>query len=329
MKRREFIVGLSSAAALPLAARGQQARGIRRIAVFMIAPETDQRTQIQVRAFREQLANLGWIEGRNLHIDYRWADGDTNRYAVRYATELIALKPEVILTSGSGLVGPLQQESRTVPIVFVGVVDPVGGGFVDGLARPGGNATGFTLFEYSLSGKWLEVLKQIAPTVTRAAVIRSPAAFSGTGQLGAIQSVAPLLGIEITPVDVRDTKQMEIALERLAAGKNGGVIVTSSAFANLYSELIIRLAARYRLPAVYPYRPFVVQGGLVSYGPDVMLQYPLAAGYVARILNGEKPADLPVQNPAKYETVLNLKTAQALGLTVPQSILLRADEVIE
>jgi putative ABC transport system substrate-binding protein len=284
--------------------------------------------QVRNAAFLQGLQELGWTVGRNTQIEYRWAAGDANRIR-RYATELVALAPDVILASGGFGVEPLQQATRTVPIVFVNVTDPVGAGFVDSLARPGGNATGFLLVEYGTSAKWLELLKQIAPRVTRVAVLRDPATASGTGQLGAIQSVAPSFGVELRPADVRDAGQIERTIAAFAREPNGGLIAIAGALANVHRDLIIGLAARHRLPAVYAYRHFVTGGGLISYGPDTIDQFRRAAGYVDRILKGEKPADLPVQAPTKYDLVINLKTAKAMGLTVPPSLLARADEVIE
>ena len=270
---------------------------------------------------------MGWSDGRNLRIDTRWATADDIR---RHAAELAALAPDVLVAAtGTATVAPLLQATRTVPIVFVIVIDPVGAGFVASLARPGGNATGFTIFEYSMSGKWLELLKEIAPRVTRAAVLRDPAVASGIGQFGAVQIVAPSLGVELSPVDVRDAGEIERAVTAFARGSNGGLIVTASALATVHRDLIITLAARHKLPAVYSDRYFVTAGGLISYGPDLIDQYRRAAGYVDRILKGEKPADLPVQAPTKYELVINLKTAKALGLTFPPAVLARADEVIE
>jgi putative ABC transport system substrate-binding protein len=270
---------------------------------------------------------LGWSEGRNLRIDTRWATADD---IGRHSAELAALAPDVLVAAtGTATVAPLLQATRTVPIVFVTVVDPVGAGFVATLARPGGNATGFTIYEYSMSGKWLELLKEIAPRVTRAAVLRDPAVASGIGQFGAVQIVAPSLGVDLNPVDIRDAGEIERAVTAFARGSNGGLIVTGSAGAIVHRELVATLAARYRLPAVYPARYSVTAGGLISYGPDLIDQFRRAAGYVDRILKGEKPADLPVQAPTKYELVVNLKTAKALGLDIPTSVLARADEVIE
>jgi putative ABC transport system substrate-binding protein len=328
MKRREFIAMLGGAAAVPLAARAQQAERVRRIGVLMNLAADDPESRARNAAFLQGLHQLGWSDGRNLRIDYRWAAGDADRYRT-YAAELIALAPDVILAAGGNTVQPLQQATRTVPIVFVQVIDPVGRGLVASLARPGRNATGFTSFEYGLSGKWLELLKQIAPRVTRAAVLRNPTTPAGAGQLGAIQAVAPSFGVELSQVDTRDAGEIERAVATFARGSNGSLIVVVDAFAAVHRELIITLAARHRLPAVYPYRYYVTSGGLISYGPDNIDQYRRAAGYVDRILKGEKPADLPVQAPTKYELVINLKTAKALGLDVPPAMLARADEVIE
>ena len=271
---------------------------------------------------------LGWTIGRNVRIDTRWATANAAEIR-RHAAELAALAPDVILAHGDPTVGPLLQATRTVPIVFPVVADPVAAGFVDSLARPGGNATGFMNFEYSMGGKWLELLKQIAPGVTRVAVLRDPATASGTGQFGAIQAVAPSLRVEVNPVNVRDAGEIERAVAAFARSPNGGLIVTASGLAQLHRDLIVTLAARHKLPAVYFERFFVAAGGLISYGADFVDQYRRAAGYVDRILKGEKPADLPVQAPTKYELVINLKTAKALGLDVPPSLLARADEVIE
>jgi putative tryptophan/tyrosine transport system substrate-binding protein len=271
---------------------------------------------------------LGWTDGRNVRIEYRWGAGDADRFR-RYAAELAALAPDVILTSASAIVQELQQVTCVVPIVFVGVIDPVGAALVDSLARPGGNATGFTQFEYGLSGKWLELLKEIAPRVTRVAVLRDVTTASGSGQLGAMQSVAPSLGVELRPIDMRDAGEIERAITAFARSSNGGLIVSGSTRAAVNRDLIVTLAAQHRLPAVYSQRQFVAGGGLIAYGADIIDEYRRAAGYVDRILKGEKPADLPVQAPTKYELVINLKTAKALDLTVPPSLLARADEVIE
>jgi putative ABC transport system substrate-binding protein len=329
MKRREFITLIGGAAVVwPLAARAQQGERMRRIGVFLPAVADDAIFQAWVGAFLQGLALLGWTIGRNVRIDTRWAGANANDIR-RHASELAALEPDVILAHGTSTVAPLLQATRTVPVVFPAVVDPVGAGFVDSLARPGGNATGFMAFEYSLSGKWLELLKQIAPNVTRAAVLRDPVLTAGTGQFAIIQSVASSVGMEVSPVNVRDAGEIERAVMAFARSSNGGLIATVSALTVVHRELIIALAARHKLPAVYSRREFVAGGGLISYGPDYGDQYRRAAGYVDRILKGEKPADLPVQAPTKYELVINLNTAKALGLTVPDTLLARADEVIE
>ena len=329
MRRREFITLLGGTAAVwPLAARAQQGERMRRIGVLLPAAADDAQFQARVGAFHQGLGQLGWSIGRNVRIDIRWATANAAEIR-KHAAELAALAPDVILAQGEATVGPLLQATRTVPIVFPAVVDPVAAGFVDSLARPGGNATGFMVFEYSMSGKWLELLKEIAPSVTRAAVIRDSANPAGPAQFGIIQAVAPSLRVEVTPVNMRDAPEIERAIAAFARSPNGGLILTASALAVVHSDLIITLAARHKLPAVYVTRFFAVAGGLISYGPDFVDQYRRAAGYVDRILKGEKPADLPVQAPVKYETVLNLKTAKALGITVPASVLVRADEVIE
>ena len=328
MRRREFITLLGGAAAWPLAARAQQSGPTRRIGVLMNLTADDPMTPVRVTAFAQGLQELGWIAGRNVRIDYRWGAGDPDLFR-KYATELVALGPDVIVGSTTSIVRELQRATPALPIVFVGVIDPVGGGLVASLARPGGNATGFALFEYGMSGKWLELLKEIAPRITRVAVIRDPTATGGSGQLAAIQVVAPSFGVELSPVDTRDADGIERAVSALARETNAGLIVTGSTSALAHRELIINLVARYPLPAIYPFRPFVAGGGLAYYGADSADQFRRAAGYVDRILKGEKPADLPVQAPTKYELVINLKTAKALGLTVPPTLLARADEVIE
>ena len=328
MRRRQFISLIGGAAAWPLAARAQQSERMRRIGVLTNLAENDPEGQSRNEAFRQGLHQLGWTDGANVRIDYRGTLGDAERTR-RYAAELVALAPDVILATGSAAAGPLLQATRTVPIVFVNVPDPVGAGFVDGLARPGGNATGFLSSEYGISGKWVELLKQIAPAVIRAAIIRDPAITAGIGQFGAIQAVAPSLGVEVSPVNVRDAGEIERAVTAFARASNGGVIVTGSALAGVHRDLIITLAARHKLPAVYYARYFVAAGGLISNGPDFVDQYRQAASYVDRILKGEKPADLPVQAPTKYELVINLKTAKALGIEIPPTLLARADEVIE
>jgi putative ABC transport system substrate-binding protein len=327
MTRRQFITLLGSAAAWPLAARAQHGERMRRIGVLTSLAADDPEGQPRITAFVQGLRELGWAVGHNLHIDYRWAAGDPDRIR-KYAAELVALAPDVILANSTPLVVALQQATPTVPIVFVAVADPVGAGLVESLARPGNNSTGFIVFEYGISGKWLELLKEIAPRVTRAAVLRE-LAIAGTGQLGAIQSAAPSFGVELFPVGVRDASEIERALTAFSRGSNGGLIVTGGPSTQVHRHLIITLAARHLLPAVYPYRYFVTDGGLISYGPDLIDQYRRAAGYVDRILKGEKPADLPVQAPTKYELVINLKTAKALGIEMPASVLARADEVIE
>ena len=328
MNRREFITLLGGAtAAWPLAARAQQDNRVRRIGVLMYWTADDPEGQARFAAFTQALKQLGWSEGQNLRIETRWATADDIR---RHAAELVALAPDALVAaSGTATVAPLLQATRTVPIVFVSVIDPVGAGFVASLAQPSGNATGFTVFEYGLSGKWLELLKEIAPGVRRAAVLRDPAVASGIGQFGAVQAVAPSLGMELTPVDLRDAGEIERAITAFARSSNGGLIVTGSVLAFVHRQPIIALAARHRLPAVYSVRSSVIAGGLISYGPDSIDQYRRAAGYVDRILKGEKPADMPVQAPTKYELVVNLKTAKALGLDIPSTVLARADEVIE
>ena len=329
MKRREFITLIGGAAATwPLAARTQQAEHMRRIGVLHGVSADTPGVQAQDAAFLQALQQLGWTDGRNVHIDTRWAAGnaaDTRKYAA----ELVALAPDVILSTGAAGVGPLLQATRTVPIVFVIVPDPVGAGFVNSLSRPGGNVTGFMTFEYSLCGKWPELLKEIAPGVTRAAVLRDPTIAAGIGQFAVIQAVAPSVGVEVSPVNVRDATEIERAVTAFARSGNGGLIATVSPLVAVHSDLIITLAARYKLPAVYVTRSFVAAGGLISYGPNFADEYRRAAGYVDRILKGEKPADLPVQAPNKYELIINLKTAKALGLTVPPVLLTSADEVIE
>jgi putative tryptophan/tyrosine transport system substrate-binding protein len=326
MRRREFLGVLGGAAAMPLAARAQEK--VRRIGVLLPASADDPDFQARVGAFLQALGQLGWTIGHNVRIDTRWAT--TNAAGIRrHAAELAALAPDVILAQGASTVGPLLQATRTVPIVFPVVGDPVGAGFVDSLARPGGNATGFMTYEFSMGGKWLELLKQIAPGVTRAAVLRDTTLGGGTGLFAAIQTAAPSLRVEVNPVNMRDAGEIERAVTAFARTPNGGMIVSAGAAAQRYRDLIVTLAARHKLPAVYFERSFVASGGLISYGADQIDQFRRAAGYVDRILKGEKPADLPVQAPTKYETVINLKTAKALGLDVPQSVLARADEVIE
>jgi putative tryptophan/tyrosine transport system substrate-binding protein len=328
LKRREFITLLGGAAAWPLTARAQLGERMRRVAVMMLLAENDPEQKAWTEAFLQGMLEAGWSDGRNVQIDYRWGAGDSAR-ARRYATELVALGPDVILAPGSVSVGPLLQATRDIPIVFVHVPDPVGAGFVDSLARPGGNATGFLLFEYGISVKWVELLKEIAPRVTRVAVIRDSAITAGIGQWGAIQALAPSVGMEAVPVNVRDPAEIERTVAAFARSSNGGMIVTGSALATTHRDLIVGLATRYKLPAVYYEHLFVRDGGLIAYGPDLVDQYRRSAGYVDRILKGGRPADLPVQAPTKFELAINLKTAKALGLDVPATILARATEVIE
>jgi putative ABC transport system substrate-binding protein len=329
MRRRQFITLIGGAAAgWPLAARAQQPDRVRRVGALMPTAIDDPQSKARMAAFQQGLQRLGWIDGRNLRIDVRWTSGD-DADTRKYAAELAALAPDVILAAGSAAVGPLLQVTRVVPIVFAIVPDPVGGGFVESLAQPGGNATGFMTFEPGIAAKWLELLKEIAPCVKRAAVIRDAAITAGIGQWSAIQAVSPSIGIEVNPVNVRNSDVIERTIAAFAGSANGGLVVTGSALAVTHRGLIIALAARHRLPAVYPSRFYVADGGLISYGPDFIDQFRRAAGYVDRILKGEKPSDLPVQAPTKYELVVNLKTAKALGLDMPATVLARADEVIE
>jgi putative tryptophan/tyrosine transport system substrate-binding protein len=329
VKRRQFITLLGGgAAAWPLAARAQQGERMRRIGVLLSGASADPDAQANLAVFLQALQQLGWTEGRNVKIEMRQPFGAADK-ARKYAAELVALSPDVILCSGTANFGPLLQATRTLPIVFVSVADPVGAGFVKSLARPGGNATGFIQFEYSLSGKWLELLKQIAPGVTRVAVLRDPAITSGIGQFAVIQAVAPFLGLEVSAINLRDGREIERDVADFARSSNGGLIVTASALSAVHRELIIALAAQHKLPTVYYRRYYVTTGGLISYGYDLADQWRRAASYVDRILKGEKPADLPVQAPTKYELVINLKTAKALGIDVPPQLLARADEVIE
>ena len=329
MRRREFVTLLGGAtAAWPLAARAQQPERMRRIGALIGTAANDAEGQARIAAFLQGLQELHWIVGRNARVDIRWTGGnpaDTRKYAA----ELVALMPDVILASGSSVLRPLLEATHTVPVVFTVVADPVGGGFVESLARPGANVTGFTPFEYGIGGKWLELLKEIAPGVTRAAVFRDPSIATGIGLFGAIQSVASSLGVEVSALNVRDAGEIERAVAGFARSSGGGLILTGSAFAVVHRDLIITLSARHKLPTVYSWRLYATSGGLISYGPDFNEQHRQAAGYVDRILKGEKPADLPVQAPTKYELVINLKTAKALGLDVPPSLLVRADEVIE
>jgi putative ABC transport system substrate-binding protein len=334
MQRRDFITLLGGAAAAhsvlwPGAAHAQQQSDrARRIGVLAGVTSDDPAIKARLTAFLQMLGQLGWSDGRNLQIDYRWGTGDAED-ARKSAMELVALAPDVILSTGGPQIGSLLRTTRAVPIVFANVIDPVGGGMVDSLARPGGNATGFIQFEYSLSGKWLEVLKQIAPGVTRAAVLRDADSSAGIGQFAVIQSVASSLGVDVSPINLHDAGDIERAITAFAQSANGGLVLTASPLGSVHQELIFTLAARHKLPAVYANRVFADAGGLISYGPDLIDQFRNAARYVDRILKGEKPAELPVQAPTKYELVINLKTAKALGLTIPATLLARADEVIE
>ena len=329
MRRREFMTLLGGAATWPLTARAQQPGRVRRLGILSVgAIADDPDGRARSAAFLQALEQSGWTDGRNIRIDHRWGAGDAENIR-KYAAELVALAPDVILASGTTSMAPLLQATRTVPIVFVQITDPVGAGFVDSLARPGGNVTGFTNFEYGLSAKWLELLKEIAPSLTRAAVLRDASNSAGTGQFGAIQSVAPSVGVEVSPVNLRDASEIERAIAAFARSSTGGLIITASPLSVVHRALIIGLAARHKLPAVYYRKVYTADGGLISYGPDLIDEHRKAAGYVDRILRGEKPADLPVQAPTRYELVINLKTAKALGLQVPDSVLARADEVIE
>jgi putative ABC transport system substrate-binding protein len=329
MGRREFVALLGGAAAAwPLAARAQQPGGRRRLGVLMATAADDPESRKRLFALLQGMQQLGWVEGRNLRVDIRWAAGNVDDTR-KYAAELTALAPDIILAAGSLALGPLLQATRTIPVVFTHVPDPVGAGFVDNMARPGGNATGFTSFDYGLSVKWLELLKAIAPRVTRVGVIRDPNLTAGIGQWGAIQGAAPAAGVEAVPLNVRDVAEIERPVAALARLGNAGLIVTASGMAVVNRDPIIALAARHKLPAVFWQRFFVADGGLISYGDDVIEHYRLAAGYIDRILKGEKPADLPVQLSTKLELVINLKTAKALGLEIPPTLLARADEVIE
>jgi putative ABC transport system substrate-binding protein len=329
IQRRDLILSLGSAVvALPLAARAQQPDRPRRIGMLMNLASDDPESNDRLTAFLQALHELGWIDGRNVRIYVRWGAGDVDSFR-RYAAELVALAPDVILAASTATLGPLRSATRTVPIVFVQVADPVGGGFVENLGRPGGNMTGFSVFEYNICGKWVELLKQVFPGVTRAVVLREPGTAYGSWQFGAIQTAALPLGVELGQLSVRDTGEIERGLSTFASGPNRGLIVTASTFTAVHRETITTLAAQHRLPAVYPFRYFVTNGGLMSYGPDSIGPFRQAAGYVDRILKGEKPAGLPVQAPNKYELDINLKTAKALGLVVSPTLLARADEVVE
>jgi putative tryptophan/tyrosine transport system substrate-binding protein len=328
MRRREFISLLDGAAAWPVAARAQQSERMRRIGVLEPLAVDDPEALARVTVFAQGLQQLGWTANRNVRIDYRWGAGDADRIREQ-AAELATLAPDAILTVGASTTAPMRRATRTVPVVFVAVVDPIGACYVDSLARPGGNATGFTNVEFSMGAKWLELLKEIAPSVTRVAVIRDPDLSIGAGQFSAVQTAAPSLGIEARPVNVRDPGEIERVIAAFARSGNGGLIVTGSGLAGIHRHVLVSLAARHNLPAVYFERYFVTAGGLSSYGTSVVEQHRTAAGYVDRVLKGEKPADLPVQAPNKYELVVNLKTAKALGLEMPTTVLARADEVIE
>ena len=329
MRRRELVALLGGATAVwPLAAHAQQSERVRRVGVLMPLAADDPQSLRRLTAFVQGLQQLGWTDSRNVRIDVRWAAGDPDRFR-RYAAELVGLAPDVILAAAVSSMMPLQQATRSVPLVFVQVTDPVGAGFVASLARPGGNATGFTLFEFGVSAKWLELLKEVAPRLTRVAVLRDPSSSTGIGQFAAMQGVAPALGVELSPIGVSDPGEIERTMAEFARGSNGGLILVPTAQTLIHRELIITLAARHQLPTIYPYRYFVTAGGLMCYGPDEIEQYRQGASYIDRILKGEKPADLPVQAPTKYELAINLKTAKALGLEIPPSVLARADEVIE
>src|SRR5262245_16337589 len=329
MRRREFIrLAGGAVIAWPLAARAQQGERVRRIGVLMVGGAGDPELSRRLAALQGELGRLGWVEGRNVRFEMRWAGGDPDRIRTS-AADLVALTPDVIIVSGSSGMDAMQRATRTVPVVFVVVPDPVGAGYADSLAHPGGNATGFAQFEYGIGAKWLELLKELSPNLKRAGVIRDPTITAGPGQFGAIQSVAPSLGVEITPLNVRDANEIERVISTFARIENSGLIVTGSALAVVHRKLIISLAAKYKLPATYFADYHVKEGGLVSYGPDLVDQYRQAASYIDRILKGEKPADLPVQTPTRYETVINLKTAKALGIEVPPTLLAIADEVIE
>jgi putative tryptophan/tyrosine transport system substrate-binding protein len=328
MKRRNFMSLLGGAAAWPFAARAQQPEPMRRVGVLMQIAEGDAESKIQVAEFLRELRELGWVVGRNVKLDTRWAGGDSDRIR-KYAAELVALAPDVVLASGGTVVGALQQASRTVPIVFVNVTDPIGRGYVASLAEPGGNATGFTSFEFGIGGKWLELLKQIAPGVARVAVLRDPVITAGMGYLAAIHALAPSFGVEVSPVDVRVKSDMARAIAAFARTPNGGLIITPDPAAIAHREVIIALASQYRLPAIYPFRYFAAEGGLISYGPNAIEQFRRAASYADRILKGEKPGNLPVQAPTKFELAISLKTAKALDVAVPQMLVSRADELIE
>jgi putative ABC transport system substrate-binding protein len=327
MKRRDLIAGVAVAMAWPLAARAQQPQRVRQVGVLMNLAADNNEGQARLALFRRALQDAGWVDGQNVKIETRWGAGSADQYR-KYAAELVALEPDVILTATTSAVVQLKQATRTVPIVFVGVIDPVGSGLVTSLSRPGGNVTGFLLFEYALAAKWLDVLKEIAPGVTRVAVLRDPTISAGIGQFAAVQAVG-LIGIDLGVIDMRDPDEIDRAVAEFARGSNDGLIVTASLFGSNHPEAIVAIAAKHKLPAVYSSNNFVTAGGLISYGPDQRAQYGAAAHYIDRILKGEKPADLPVQAPTKYQLSVNLKTAKALGIDIPPSLLARADEVIE
>ncbi len=328
MRRREFIIlAGGTAVCWPLVARAQQGR-TRRIGVLMGIAADDPESQVRLAAFAQSLQQLGWTVGQNVSIDYRWGDGNPDNLR-KHADELVAMAPDVIMANSSAAVSPMLHATRSIPIVFTTVADPVGAGYIESLAHPGGNLTGFINFEYSIGGKWLELLKELAPHVARVGVLRESAVAAGPGQFGAIQAAAASLGVELRAIDVRDAGEIELAIAALAREPNGGLIVTGSPAAAIHRKLVFALATRYRLPAVYNARFYAIDGGLISYGPDFIQQYRGAATYVDRILKGEKPADLPVQAPTRYEMLINLKAAEAIGLQVPPTLLARADEVIE
>jgi putative ABC transport system substrate-binding protein len=329
MRRREFVAGVVAAALLPMAAAAQRIGAMRRVGVLIAeAIEDDPYYERRLTAIKEGLRELGWIEGQNLSLTIHRAAPKAADIR-KHIDELLAGQPDLVVTSGGTTTGPLLQATNTVPVVFIAAVDPVGAGFVESLAHPGGNATGFMQFDYSLSGKWLEILKQVAPAITRAGIIRDAAVTSGIGQFAVIQSVAGSLGVDVVPISAREEREIESGVAKIARSQNAGLITTSNAAVSGHRDYIIKLGAQHRLPAVYPHRTWVDRGGLISYGPDLLATARLAAGYVDRILKGEKPADLPVQAPTRYELVVNLKTAKTLGLAVPPALLARADEVIE
>ena len=327
MRRREFISVLGSAAAWPVAVRALKGERMRRIGILAGLPENDPEAQARVAAFVQRLDELGWTRGRNIHVDIRWGGGLSEDLR-RFAGELARLNPDLLMATGGASLGPLVEATQTVPIVFAHVPDPLGAGFIDSLSRPGGNVTGFASFDYAIAGKWLELLKQIVPSATRISILRDPSYAPGIGQFAVLQAVAPSLSVELIPIKVKDVAEMEGSMAAYARSTNA-LVVTASALAIAHRDLIIKLAAQHKLPAIYFERDFVAAGGLISYGANSIEPYRLAAGYVDRILRGEKPSDLPVQAPTKYELVINMKTAKALGLTIPAALLARADEVIE